>query len=682
MGFKMTDINPTPSWANVRQLETNEFATGGFNGNMNEQAKSLAARSELLKQYAALPYKSKTGGYALNERVQIATGDIVRSTIPSNVNNPNVDMTGWETQGNKSVAAPNNLTSIQNPKDGQVVYVESLQKNYIYNSANTYTPNGVTVIGKWEMEVQEAYYASDLLPGSSIDNVAEPQDVAINKLYQYATSKRRAFVIDKPYYVRSVIKGGGESYPALNPFNGGGVSHAIRIQSNSVLAFMGEGALKLVPSSLDFTAILLVHDVENYVILDPKCYGDRHSHLTTTGEQGVAYHFGPSKNGYVRNPYAENCWGDGFYFGFTFYVKPFIDVIVPTNLVIDNPYGYNISRNGISLSGADNLTINTPYMEKVDRVSPKAGIDIEPEEDIAFTDKMFIRNVKIHNPTFVSCGYGYAHNVFGNRQVEVSFTGTTKILNKGSGASWIPMLLQSRLNSGQVFADYQQQGYIDFDKVIVDDIGSSLAFKYLMIVATPEKSIPVTINSYEFISTNYEPEIALDQANEYTKSSGLTVKEFVFRKQINQVKLVFEAAVTKAIPSINYHLGIPDSIPVIYRGKGITFHGKCFVGGYDLLSGASLNENQLINNVFIQPAANAGDGGAIYGRVKVVNNERKLRYSLTPGLTAPQIGYGLQVNAVGFFKASTTPNASIEFKQMAYPSGVQVYSSYGSWVAP
>ena len=95
MGFKMTDILPIAGWPNVRQLETNEFATGGANGNMNEQAKSLAARSELLKKYAALPYESKTGGYALNERVQLATGDIVRSAIASNVNNPNVDMTGW-----------------------------------------------------------------------------------------------------------------------------------------------------------------------------------------------------------------------------------------------------------------------------------------------------------------------------------------------------------------------------------------------------------------------------------------------------------------------------------------------------------------------------------------------------------------------------------------------------------
>lgn len=111
MGFKMTDILPPAGWPNVRQLETNEFAAGGANGNMNEQAKSLAARSELLKQYAALPYESKTGGYALNERVQLATGDIVCSTIPSNVNNPNVDMTGWvyATTGQKSSDAKNIL---------------------------------------------------------------------------------------------------------------------------------------------------------------------------------------------------------------------------------------------------------------------------------------------------------------------------------------------------------------------------------------------------------------------------------------------------------------------------------------------------------------------------------------------------------------------------------------------
>ena len=36
------------------------------------------------------------GGYLLNARVMLANGDIVKSTIDGNANDPNVDMTGWE----------------------------------------------------------------------------------------------------------------------------------------------------------------------------------------------------------------------------------------------------------------------------------------------------------------------------------------------------------------------------------------------------------------------------------------------------------------------------------------------------------------------------------------------------------------------------------------------------------
>lgn len=72
----MTDINPTPSWAAVRQLEIGEFALGGANGNMNEQAKSLAARSEFLKQRAAYQYNTMAE----------ANADISNITANQNVN--------------------------------------------------------------------------------------------------------------------------------------------------------------------------------------------------------------------------------------------------------------------------------------------------------------------------------------------------------------------------------------------------------------------------------------------------------------------------------------------------------------------------------------------------------------------------------------------------------------------
>lgn len=40
-------------------------------------------------------WHSRVGGYKENERVVLANGDIVKSTVDGNTNNPNVDMTGW-----------------------------------------------------------------------------------------------------------------------------------------------------------------------------------------------------------------------------------------------------------------------------------------------------------------------------------------------------------------------------------------------------------------------------------------------------------------------------------------------------------------------------------------------------------------------------------------------------------
>lgn len=45
----MPNLEAIPSWPEVRQLETDEMARGGINGNMNEQAKALMARTEFLK---------------------------------------------------------------------------------------------------------------------------------------------------------------------------------------------------------------------------------------------------------------------------------------------------------------------------------------------------------------------------------------------------------------------------------------------------------------------------------------------------------------------------------------------------------------------------------------------------------------------------------------------------------
>lgn len=47
-------------------------------------------------------YATEIGGYPLNARIALDNGDIVRSTIASNTNNPNTDMTGWVKVGDST----------------------------------------------------------------------------------------------------------------------------------------------------------------------------------------------------------------------------------------------------------------------------------------------------------------------------------------------------------------------------------------------------------------------------------------------------------------------------------------------------------------------------------------------------------------------------------------------------
>ncbi len=85
-------------------------------------------------------WHSRAGGYQANERVVLANGDIVKSTIDGNTNDPNVNMTGWFLIGSdtiKTVESIADLIAIQNPKDGQVVFVKSDFGAAIYEYKNS-----------------------------------------------------------------------------------------------------------------------------------------------------------------------------------------------------------------------------------------------------------------------------------------------------------------------------------------------------------------------------------------------------------------------------------------------------------------------------------------------------------------------------------------------------------------
>ena len=139
------------------------------------------------------------GGYLKNARVMLDNGDIVKSTVDGNTNDPNVDMTGWVNIGNTiTVETIAELLAIQNPKNNSRVYVKSyyqadnlvLAKPYIggnlfvYASGADHTINDGTVLkpdsttGRW-FAVNLTYVAPEMF-GAKCDGVFDDSDALIS----------------------------------------------------------------------------------------------------------------------------------------------------------------------------------------------------------------------------------------------------------------------------------------------------------------------------------------------------------------------------------------------------------------------------------------------------------------------------------------------------------------------
>ena len=77
--------------------------------------------------------------------------------------------------------------------------------------------------------------------------------------------------------------------------------------------------------------------------------------------------------------------------------RPFKNVVVE-NCILDHG-----GRNGITVGDGENISINNCIFNSIDRVEPKAGIDIEPNHGI-------IENVCITNCRFFNCKRGVSSN--------------------------------------------------------------------------------------------------------------------------------------------------------------------------------------------------------------------------------------------------------------------------------
>ena len=77
----MANLEAQPNWSSVRLLEAHELARGGLNGNMNEQAKALAERTEFLNQEKASKSEIVQGVFEFGTYAEF---DAAKATLPLN----------------------------------------------------------------------------------------------------------------------------------------------------------------------------------------------------------------------------------------------------------------------------------------------------------------------------------------------------------------------------------------------------------------------------------------------------------------------------------------------------------------------------------------------------------------------------------------------------------------------
>ena len=312
------------------------------------------------------------------------------------------------------------LKSLTNMKDGQVIYVKSIAKNFIYTPDTSETENGVTVIEKWVMDRQEQYYASWFATA----NLKVSQTLALQIGFDYATSKNAEFIVDKPFWVSATSTDAW----TMQPNN----KQCVVVKSNSRMRFINDGKLCLIPTDLPHYNILSVKEnATNFEVWFPVLYGDLDEHTfagTTTHEWGHGLTIPSCSNGLIYQPKIYKCVGDGIYIN-RLYWSNFN--YMPKDISIIQPEIDAVRRNGISLCGAEDLYIDTPIIKNVKGTGPNSSIDIEPEQEDGHTPST-LKRVKINNFSAIDCGtalniaLGSTKANTSTYEADVTFTGVTK----------------------------------------------------------------------------------------------------------------------------------------------------------------------------------------------------------------------------------------------------------------
>jgi hypothetical protein len=188
---------------------------------------------------------------------------------------------------------------------------------------------------------------------------------------------------------------GGTVYAPANDFL---IDAEVSIKPPSHTRLLMDPGTRLLakPNAAIGYSVILLEDVTDVEIDGGQVWGDRYTHLGTTGEGGVGVKVIGSTRVTVQNILPRDCWGDGLYVGGSHGNRN-----QSSDVVIADVVSTNNRRQGMSITNAHNVRTYRSEFSDTNGTAPQCGIDIEPNketatggtaQDIYFEDCSLVRN--------------------------------------------------------------------------------------------------------------------------------------------------------------------------------------------------------------------------------------------------------------------------------------------------
>ena len=369
--------------------------------------------------------------------------------------------------------------------------------------------------------------------------------------------------------------------------------------------------------------------------------------------------------------------GDGLYIGLAWSTP---DTIRNNdNILIEYPSIDRAGRNGISFTSGNNVKIIKPVIKNVYGNAPESGIDIEPEEAAGAGMKYSsISKSIIDSPHILDCVVAIALAIFGNRSVDLKFTGTTvfevteEAVKQPSGVT-----ISTRPQMSAVGTYPIQEGLIYFENIVFTRaVGATRGFA-AKIGDYTTTALPIIFNSIDLqVDEDFGWIVGTYPDEGYDIRQGITINILLREGR----GLVIPRPEKYTI--FNHKVYMSDDIEVMLLEEDPTileFANSSHMSGTQYVTGMNgINSNHLLPRVVFDNDTEDDEPTRI---IRVNEDSRKLNYHVSSaGHTTSKRLFIIGVNYKGKTTLITTSaDSSICLQNNSTITNTEVFSTFGSW---